>query len=80
MPGSCPVQFQNQTDLQHAGILIALPSLLGQGLLKYEQEFELILSGQHDIPFIGYAGIIKNKNIVRRREFAARGDGQDVGA
>jgi len=41
MQGNCPVQFQNQTDLQHAGILIALPSLLGQGLLKYKQEFEL---------------------------------------
>jgi len=41
MQGNCPVQFQNQTDLQHAGILIALPSLLGQGLLRYKQEFEL---------------------------------------
>lgn len=37
----CPIEFNNQVDLQHAGVLIAIPSLLCQGLLKYEQEFEL---------------------------------------
>lgn len=37
----CEVRFDNQTDLQHAGVLIAVPSLLSQGLLKYEQDFEL---------------------------------------
>ncbi len=38
---SCTIDFQNQIDLQHAGSLIAIPALLGQGLLKYEREFEL---------------------------------------
>lgn len=37
----CRVGFQDQIDLQHAGSLIAIPSLLSQGLLKYEKEFEL---------------------------------------
>ncbi len=37
----CPIQFHNQIDLQHAGVLIAIPALLSQGLLRYEQEFEL---------------------------------------
>jgi len=37
----CTIEFQDQIDLQHAGVLIAIPSLLCQGLLKYEQDFEL---------------------------------------
>jgi hypothetical protein len=37
----CPIQFNNQIDLQHAGVLIAIPALLSQGLLRYEQDFEL---------------------------------------
>ncbi|HCW92524.1 MAG TPA: hypothetical protein DHM44_02465 [Flexistipes sinusarabici] len=38
---SCPVTFSNQTDLQHAGVLISLPALLAQGLLRYKNEFAL---------------------------------------
>ncbi len=38
---SCPIKFNNQTDLQHAGVLLALPSLISQGLLRYEDEFYL---------------------------------------
>ncbi len=38
---SCPVTFSNQTDLQHAGVLISIPALLTQGLLRYENEFAL---------------------------------------
>ena len=38
---SCPISFNNQTDLQHAGVLLALPALLSQGLLRYEDEFNL---------------------------------------
>ncbi len=38
---SCPIKFNNQTDLQHAGVLLALPSLVSQGLLRYENEFNL---------------------------------------
>jgi len=37
----CSIDFNNQIDLQHAGVLISIPSLLCQGLLKYEQEFDL---------------------------------------
>lgn len=37
----CPVMFDNQVDLQHAGVLLAIPSLLTQGLLTYKSEFEL---------------------------------------
>ncbi len=37
----CPIKFNNQTDLQHAGVLLALPSLISQGLLRYESEFLL---------------------------------------
>ena len=38
---SCPITFNNQTDLQHAGVLLALPALISQGLLRYEDEFTL---------------------------------------
>ncbi len=38
---SCDINFENHLDLQKAGSLIALPSLIGQGLLRYEQDFEL---------------------------------------
>lgn len=38
---SCPITFNNQTDLQHAGVLIALPALITQGLLRYENDFAL---------------------------------------
>ena len=38
---SCPVTFSTQTDLQHAGVLIAIPALITQGLLRYENEFAL---------------------------------------
>ena len=38
---SCPITFNNQTDLQHAGVLLALPSLITQGLLRYKDEFKL---------------------------------------
>jgi len=38
---SCPITFKNQTDLQHAGVLLALPALISQGLLRYENEFDL---------------------------------------
>ena len=38
---SCPITFNNQTDLQHAGVLLAFPALISQGLLRYEDEFNL---------------------------------------
>jgi uncharacterized protein YoxC len=38
---NCPIMFHNQIDLQHAGVLLAIPSLITQGLLKYEDEFKL---------------------------------------
>ncbi len=38
---NCELAFSNQTDLQHAGVLLALPALLSQGLLKYENNFSL---------------------------------------
>jgi hypothetical protein len=38
---NCEIKFSNQTDLQHAGVLLALPALLSQGLLKYENNFHL---------------------------------------
>jgi hypothetical protein len=38
---SCPITFTNQTDLQHAGVLICLPALIAQGLLRYEGDFTL---------------------------------------
>ena len=37
----CPITFNNQTDLQHAGVLISIPALITQGLLRYENEFSL---------------------------------------
>ncbi len=38
---SCPITFSNQTDLQHAGVLISLPALITQGLLRYKDEFTI---------------------------------------
>lgn len=38
---NCPIKFSNQTDLQKAGVLLALPALQAQGLLRYKEEFEL---------------------------------------
>jgi len=37
----CDIKFNNQIDLLQAGVLISIPSLLSQGLLKYEDDFEL---------------------------------------
>ncbi len=38
---SCPITFNNQTGLQYAGALLALPALISQGLLRYGDEFNL---------------------------------------
>lgn len=38
---SCPIMFSNQTALQKAGVLLALPALITQGLLRYEHDFKL---------------------------------------
>jgi hypothetical protein len=35
----CKIDFSNQLDLQYAGVLLSLPSLLVNGLLKYEKDF-----------------------------------------
>ncbi len=35
----CKIDFSNQLDLQYAGVLLCLPSLLVNGLLKYEKDF-----------------------------------------
>jgi len=35
----CEIKFSDQVDLQQAGVLLALPSLLANGLLKYESDF-----------------------------------------
>ena len=38
---TCPVEFQNQTDLQYAGVLVTLPALLAGGLLRGIERFNL---------------------------------------
>ncbi len=38
---SCEIKFADQVDLQNAGVLLAIPSLLSHGLLKYEKSFSL---------------------------------------
>ena len=38
---NCPITFNNQIDLQHAGVLLSLPALISQGLLRYEDDFKL---------------------------------------
>jgi hypothetical protein len=38
---TCPIAFNNQIDLQHAGVLLCLPALISQGLLRYEDQFRL---------------------------------------
>jgi hypothetical protein len=38
---NCPVQFEDQVDLQHGGLLVALPALLACGLLKGIDRFDL---------------------------------------
>ncbi len=38
---NCPITFNNQTDLQHAGVLISLPALLSQGLLRHKDDFSI---------------------------------------
>ncbi len=35
----CEIKFSDQVDLQQAGVLLSLPSLLSNGLLKYECDF-----------------------------------------
>jgi len=39
---NCPITFNNQTDLQYAGILLILPALISHGLLRYKDDFNLI--------------------------------------
>jgi len=38
---SCPVEFENQTDLQYGGVLVTLPSLLACGILQGISRFDL---------------------------------------
>ena len=38
---SCPVEFNNEKDLQYAGVLITLPSLIACGILKGIERFNL---------------------------------------
>jgi DNA-binding transcriptional regulator/RsmH inhibitor MraZ len=38
---SCPVQFENQVDLQYGGILVALPALIACGILRGISRFDL---------------------------------------
>ena len=38
---SCPVEFENQVDLQYGGLLVALPALIACGLLKGISRFDL---------------------------------------
>ena len=35
----CPINFSPQVDLNHAGVLLSLPALLANGLLKYQEDF-----------------------------------------
>jgi len=39
---TCPVNFENQTDLQYAGVLITLPALIASGILKGISRFDLL--------------------------------------
>ena len=38
---SCPVEFENQVDLQYAGVLVTLPALIACGILKGISRFDL---------------------------------------
>ena len=38
----CPISFTNQIDLHQSGVLLALPSLLAHGLLKYQSDFQQV--------------------------------------
>jgi len=38
---TCPVEFEDQVDLQYGGVLVALPALLACGLLKGVSRFNL---------------------------------------
>ena len=38
---TCPVEFENQVDLQYGGILVTLPALLACGILKGIERFDL---------------------------------------
>jgi hypothetical protein len=38
---TCPVKFQNQTDLQYAGVLVTLPALIACGILHGISRFNL---------------------------------------
>ena len=38
---NCPVEFENQVDLQYAGLLITIPALIACGILKGISRFDL---------------------------------------
>ena len=38
---SCPVEFEDQVDLQYAGVLVTLPALIACGILKGISRFDL---------------------------------------
>ena len=38
---ACEIAFDNCIDLQHGGVLISLPALISQGLLRYKSDFDL---------------------------------------
>jgi hypothetical protein len=39
---TCPVDFENQVDLQYGGILVTLPALIACGILKGIERFDLL--------------------------------------
>lgn len=39
---SCSLSFSNQIDLHQCGVLLALPTLLAHGLLKYQSDFQQV--------------------------------------
>jgi hypothetical protein len=46
---TCPTKFESQIDLTNAGILMSLPSLLSNGLLRYSEDYEKVGSGYYSV-------------------------------
>ena len=78
----CKVDFSNHLDLNHAGVLLSLPALLSNGLLKYEQDFHPD-QGYYSIASIfmslSFLALLRVKTLAQSSQIPAGEIGKAVG-
>ena len=78
----CAADFSNQLDLSHAGVLLCLPALLSNGLLKYEQDFHPD-QGYYSIASVfmslAFLSLLRVKTLAQSSQIPAGEIGKSIG-